>query len=168
MRDVYFLLDPTEPANKPFAVFLPVKPKIWLVQSHPDRSQILLNSTTFLSKPNVPKKRQDITSFLLLKQRPRQTSKVTMFTRRAATNALRRLQRPQAGSSSLRHFSSGPDRLMYDVIPKDDFGEYSEYSVIFTNRALNLMSDPFQRVMRDLNNLLKETYNAEKVAIIPG
>jgi len=57
---------------------------------------------------------------------------------------------------------------MYPVIPKDDFGEYSEYSVIFTNRALNLMSDPFQRVMRDLNNLLKETYNAEKVAIIPG
>jgi len=30
------------------------------------------------------------------------------------------------------------------------------------------MSDPFQRVMRDLNTLLKHTYNAEKVAIIPG
>jgi len=30
------------------------------------------------------------------------------------------------------------------------------------------MSDPFQKVMRDLNMLLKKTYNAEKVAIIPG
>jgi len=47
-------------------------------------------------------------------------------------------------------------------------GEYKEYSVIFTNRSLNLMSDPFQKVMRDLNQLLKKTYNADKVAIIPG
>lgn len=57
---------------------------------------------------------------------------------------------------------------MYDVIPRSDFGEFKEYSVIFTNRSLNLMSDPFQRVMRDLNALLKETYQADKVAIIPG
>merc|ERR1719410_1464252 len=64
-----------------------------------------------------------------------------------------------------RSFSS---KLMYDVVPKDDFGAYKEYSVIFTNRSLNLMSDPFQKVMRDLNMLLKETYNASKVAIIPG
>ena len=97
----------------------------------------------------------------------------------AATTALRRAAQRTATSSratsSNAHYglralssSSTGDRLMYDVIPKDDFGEYSEYSVIFTNRALNLMSDPFQRVMRDLNTLLKETYNAEKVAIIPG
>jgi hypothetical protein len=49
-------------------------------------------------------------------------------------------------------------------VPKSDFGDYKEYSVIFTNRSLNLMSDPFQRVMRDLNNLLKATYNADKIA----
>lgn len=54
------------------------------------------------------------------------------------------------------------------MIPKQDFGAFKEYSVIFTNRSLNLMSDPFQRVMRDLNQLLKTTYNARKVAIIPG
>ena len=102
----------------------------------------------------------------------------------AATTALRRAAQRTATSSratsssnarygwralsSSSSSSTTGDRLMYDVIPKDDFGEYSEYSVIFTNRALNLMSDPFQRVMRDLNTLLKETYNAEKVAIIPG
>merc|ERR1712113_873701 len=30
------------------------------------------------------------------------------------------------------------------------------------------MSDPFKMVMKDLNRLLKETYNSSKVAIIPG
>ena len=66
--------------------------------------------------------------------------------------------------------TTSSNKLNYDIIPKDDFGPYKEYSVIFTNRSLNLMSDPFQKVMRDLNNLLKETYNCSKgkVAIIPG
>lgn len=74
-----------------------------------------------------------------------------------------------SSTSALRAFSSDSiSKLSYDVIPKEDFGAYKEYSVIFTNRSLNLMSDPFQRVMRDLNNLLKETYNADKVAIVPG
>lgn len=59
-------------------------------------------------------------------------------------------------------------QILYDTVPKDDFGDFKEYSVIFTNRSLNLMSDPFQKVMRDLNNLLRKTYNARKVAIIPG
>lgn len=73
-------------------------------------------------------------------------------------------------ATQFRAFSSSGigDTLNYGVVPKDDFGEFSEYSVIFTNRSLNLMSDPFQKVMRDLNDLLKTTYNAEKVAIIPG
>jgi len=59
-------------------------------------------------------------------------------------------------------------RLEYPIVPKEDFGEFQEYSVIFTNRALNLMSKPFQQIMRDLNDLLKATYNAHKVAIMPG
>ncbi|KAL7548265.1 hypothetical protein ACHAWF_011554 [Thalassiosira exigua] len=56
----------------------------------------------------------------------------------------------------------------YPIVPKRDHGEYLEYSVIHTNRSLNLMSAPFQTVMRGLNGLLKATYNAHKVAIIPG
>lgn len=60
------------------------------------------------------------------------------------------------------------NHLSYDIVSKDDFGEFKEYSVIHTNRSLNLMSHPFQTVMRDLNSLLKATYNADKVAIIPG
>jgi len=65
-------------------------------------------------------------------------------------------------------FSASSGKLSYEIVPKEDFGQYKEYSVIHTNRSLNLMSDPFQRVMRNLNDLLKETYNADKVAIIPG
>lgn len=74
----------------------------------------------------------------------------------------------KAQAVGLRAFSSSSDKLSYSRVPKEDFGEFKEYSVIHTNRSLNLMSDPFQKVMRDLNNLLKETYNADKVAIIPG
>ena len=58
--------------------------------------------------------------------------------------------------------------LLYSVVHRDDFGPFKEYSVIHSDRSLNLMSDPFQQVMRDLNLLLKTAYNAEKVAIIPG
>lgn len=70
-------------------------------------------------------------------------------------------------SSSTRCFSSTevPD---YDVVYQGNHGQFKEYSVIFTNRSLNLMSDPFQTVMKDLNSLLKHTYNADKVAIVPG
>lgn len=75
----------------------------------------------------------------------------------------------QATVISNRCFSSADDKkILFDAVPKEDFGQFKEYSVIFTNRSLNLMSDPFQKVMRDLNTLLKKTYNARKVAIIPG
>lgn len=56
----------------------------------------------------------------------------------------------------------------YDALSPDDNGPFKEYSVIYTDRALNLMSPPFCKVMQDLNSCLKETYNAAQVAIIPG
>jgi hypothetical protein len=74
------------------------------------------------------------------------------------------LSTTSAGSSSTPH-SNYPS---YGVVPKSDFGPYAEYSVIHTDRSLNLMSDPFGRVMRDLNELMKYTYQADRVAIIPG
>eukprot|EP00529_Nitzschia_sp_RCC80_P023960 CAMPEP_0113505352 /NCGR_PEP_ID=MMETSP0014_2-20120614/35265_1 /TAXON_ID=2857 /ORGANISM="Nitzschia sp." /LENGTH=455 /DNA_ID=CAMNT_0000400647 /DNA_START=142 /DNA_END=1509 /DNA_ORIENTATION=+ /assembly_acc=CAM_ASM_000159 len=94
----------------------------------------------------------------------------TAASRRAAGVAVAPFQQHQrqAFSSSTTPGSGSDSKLSYDVVPKEDFGQYKEYSVIFTNRALNLMSDPFQKVMRDLNDLLKTTYNADKVAIIPG
>ncbi len=43
-----------------------------------------------------------------------------------------------------------------------------EFSVVFTDRSLNHMSAAFQQVMRDINGMLREVYNADAVAIIPG
>ncbi len=43
-----------------------------------------------------------------------------------------------------------------------------EFSVVFTDRSLNHMSQTFQQVMRDISDLLKEVYNAEAVALVPG
>jgi aspartate aminotransferase-like enzyme len=43
-----------------------------------------------------------------------------------------------------------------------------EFSVVFTDRSLNHMSRAFQGVMRDISGLLKEVYNADHVAIVPG
>jgi aspartate aminotransferase-like enzyme len=43
-----------------------------------------------------------------------------------------------------------------------------EYSVVFTDRSLNHMSDAFGQVMRDISGMLKEVYGASHVALVPG
>ncbi|MDA7965908.1 aminotransferase class V-fold PLP-dependent enzyme [Ruegeria sp.] len=43
-----------------------------------------------------------------------------------------------------------------------------EFSVVFTDRSLNHMSASFQQVMRDISDLLRQVYNADGVAVIPG
>lgn len=43
-----------------------------------------------------------------------------------------------------------------------------EYSVVFTDRSLNHMSQSFQQVMRDISATLKQVYGADAAAIIPG
>jgi aspartate aminotransferase-like enzyme len=43
-----------------------------------------------------------------------------------------------------------------------------EYSVVFTDRSLNHMSAEFQGVMRDISEMLREVYNADAVALVPG
>ncbi len=55
-----------------------------------------------------------------------------------------------------RHFPSvDPDGLL-------------EYSVVFTDRAVNHMSKLFQQAMRDITGTLKQVYKAEAIAIVPG
>ncbi len=54
--------------------------------------------------------------------------------------------------------------MAHDVDP----GGLSEFSVVFTDRSLNHMSKTFQQVMRDISDLLKEVYNADAVALVPG
>ncbi len=43
-----------------------------------------------------------------------------------------------------------------------------EFSVVFTDRSLNHMSQTFQAVMRDISVMLKEVYAADHIAIVPG
>ena len=43
-----------------------------------------------------------------------------------------------------------------------------EFSVVFTDRSLNHMSKAFQGVMTDISAMLKEVYNADAVALVPG
>ncbi len=49
-----------------------------------------------------------------------------------------------------------------------DPGGLQEFSVVFTDRSLNHMSRAFQQVMRDLSSGLKQVYNADSLAIVPG
>jgi aspartate aminotransferase-like enzyme len=43
-----------------------------------------------------------------------------------------------------------------------------EYSVVFTDRSLNHMSQKFQGVMRDISGILKEVYKAKSAVLVPG
>ncbi len=43
-----------------------------------------------------------------------------------------------------------------------------EYSVVYTDRALNHMSQRFQGVMRDIAGVLKEVYHAKSAVVVPG
>jgi aspartate aminotransferase-like enzyme len=57
---------------------------------------------------------------------------------------------------------------MGDRLSKVDPGGLAEFSVVFTDRSLNHMSQSFQGVMRDISATLKTAYNAQSVAIVPG
>ena len=54
--------------------------------------------------------------------------------------------------------------LRQDIDPNGSL----EYSVVYTDRALNHMSKAFQQVMNDLSSDLKSVYNADAVTIVPG
>jgi aspartate aminotransferase-like enzyme len=43
-----------------------------------------------------------------------------------------------------------------------------EYSVVYTDRALNHMSATFQGVMRDISRILKTVYGARAAVVVPG
>ncbi|MBZ0128415.1 MAG: aminotransferase class V-fold PLP-dependent enzyme [Rhodobacteraceae bacterium] len=54
------------------------------------------------------------------------------------------------------------------LLPDIDPDGLLEFSVVFTDRSLNHMSKSFQGVMRDISAVLKEVYNADHVALVPG
>ncbi|WP_339525961.1 aminotransferase class V-fold PLP-dependent enzyme [Pseudomonas sp. EA_35y_Pfl2_R111] len=57
---------------------------------------------------------------------------------------------------------------MSDLYPSIDPDGLIEYSVVYTDRSLNHMSQSFQGVMRDISSTLKQVYNAHAMAIVPG
>ena len=54
------------------------------------------------------------------------------------------------------------------LLPDIDPDGLLEFSVVFTDRSLNHMSQAFQGVMRDISGMLREVYNADGVALVPG
>ncbi len=54
------------------------------------------------------------------------------------------------------------------LLPNIDPDGLLEFSVVYTDRALNHMSKRFQGVMQDISAILKEVYAAHSVALVPG
>lgn len=57
---------------------------------------------------------------------------------------------------------------MSRVYPDIDPDGLLEFSVVFTDRSLNHMSQSFQQVMRDLNRMLTQIYAADVAVVVPG
>jgi len=57
---------------------------------------------------------------------------------------------------------------MPGLLPDVDPDGLLEYSVVYTDRAVNHMSRKFQGVMRDISGVLKEVYNARSAIVVPG
>ncbi len=54
------------------------------------------------------------------------------------------------------------------LLPTIDPDGLLEFSVVYTDRALNHMSKRFQRVMLDISSILKEVYHARSAVLVPG
>lgn len=57
---------------------------------------------------------------------------------------------------------------MPGLLPHVDPDGLLEFSVVYTDRALNHMSKKFQRVMTDISAMLKEVYHADAAVLVPG
>ena len=54
------------------------------------------------------------------------------------------------------------------LLPQPDPEGLLEYSVVYTDRSLNHMSQRFQSVMRDIARILKTVYNGRTAIVVPG
>ena len=57
---------------------------------------------------------------------------------------------------------------MPGLLPDVDPDGLLEYSVVYTDRALNHMSAAFQTTMRDISRILRQVYRAEAAIVVPG
>jgi len=58
--------------------------------------------------------------------------------------------------------------FMPGLLPQIDPDGLLEFSVVYTDRALNHMSQRFQGVMKDIASILKEVYHAKSAVLVPG
>ncbi len=57
---------------------------------------------------------------------------------------------------------------MPGLLPNVDPDGLLEFSVVYTDRSLNHMSEEFMCVMVDISSVLKDAYNASSAVIVPG
>ena len=57
---------------------------------------------------------------------------------------------------------------MPSLLPNIDPDGLLEYSVVYTDRAINHMSQAYQEVMRDISKILKQVYHAQSAVVVPG
>ena len=57
---------------------------------------------------------------------------------------------------------------MPGLLPDIDPDGLLEYSVVYSDRAMNHMSQSFQGVMRDIARTLKQVYKAQSAIVVPG
>ena len=57
---------------------------------------------------------------------------------------------------------------MPGLLPNVDPDGLLEFSVVYTDRSLNHMSEEFKRVIVDISSVLKDAYNASSAVIVPG
>ncbi len=57
---------------------------------------------------------------------------------------------------------------MPGLLPNVDPDGLLEFSVVYTDRSLNHMSNEFKRVITDISSVLKDVYQAHSTVVIPG
>ena len=57
---------------------------------------------------------------------------------------------------------------MTALLPNIDPDGLMEFSVVYTDRALNHMSKRFQAVMREMNRILRQVYHSQAAVLVPG
>ncbi|MDR6421830.1 aspartate aminotransferase-like enzyme [Paraburkholderia phenoliruptrix] len=66
------------------------------------------------------------------------------------------------------HIRPFPEADVPGLLPDVDREGLLEYSVVYTDRSINHMSQLFQGVVRDISGALKTVYNAKSAVIVPG
>mmetsp|Transcript_27735 Transcript_27735/g.85071 ORF Transcript_27735/g.85071 Transcript_27735/m.85071 type:complete len:417 (-) Transcript_27735:1282-2532(-) len=89
---------------------------------------------------------------------------------RSSTRLLvrRALRRPLSALANTKKVKPWYGSHVVDDALIEKNGGLLEYSVVYTDRALNHMSEPFQQVMNDLHGSLTRAYNADHAVLLPG